>query len=283
MQFEKMILFLLLSLSLLNVCYAKLLHVDLWGNYIIETQRNFIERRISLISLRDKEKFRWIDDELTKIENEFVCKMVRISQSSRNDDKLLVLQLKIVNPLFFSFMEQDVEKVSDILFYTNDHITSLVETVKLVNQCCYIEPPATYAVAKYIKEEFVQSMNLKEFDNVFQQEEELEQKELERILCRVECLKLKADNGNLNAKKFLSNHLKRYSFGFCQMLVNKLKKKSVKLRLDNYQVLPCNACSFLLSNIDYVYNEITNSREGERVFFKQWLVKWMRDISNADL
>ena len=81
-------------------------------------------------------------------------------------------------------------------------------------------------------------------------------------------------------KLLFAAHLDAFSFGYCQMLSNKIQKQcGDAYQPDRYPILPCTGCSGLLSNLNIINDLIQSDGLQQDSLFEQWLSEWMYKFS----
>lgn len=283
MQAKKIIFMLfVLFIGNLQFIYAKVRNVEKWGNYIIEMQVRNIQEMSERISRFDQESMPWIGEELRKMEAQFLTKIEGVKKV-KTESPSIVFEIKIKTSITFSFNIEEMERISDALFLLWDSLDSLATTLVIYKSVCHLLPPKSYDEAKTVRNQIIQSLDLRDDGRfLLKNYSRSQQKHMyESLLSSVNNLKLAdLEGNNFSNEKFLATHLKAFSFGYCQMLLNKIHKQHLgACQPDSYSILPCTGCSGLLSNLDIINDTIQADGYQQDPFLEQWLGEWMNKFS----
>ena len=278
MQAKKMIFMLfVVFIGNLQFIYAKVRNVEKWGNYIIEMQVEKIQKWCEKVS-RYQESMPWIGEELQKMEEQFLTEMKRIKKV-KTELPSITFEIKIKTATTVSFNIEDTERVSNALFLIWDSLDSLSTTLILYRSVCHLLPPKSYDEAKVIRNQVIQHMDLQDDGRFFLKNYNRNQQKhmYESLLSSANKLKLAELEGlKFDDEKFFSTHLEAFSFGYCQMLLNKIHKQHLgACQPDSYSIIPCTGCSGLLSNLKLINDTIQADGYQQDPFLEQWLSEWM--------
>ena len=275
---------LVLFIGTFQLSYAKVRNVEKWGNRIIEMQVDNIQKECEkLARFRFKEeRMPWIEEELQQMEGKFLTDVKRLKKI-KPESPSITFELNVKTPITVSFNIGETERVSNALFSLWDSLNSLTTTLVLFKSVCHLMPPKDYNEAKYVRNQVIQYMDLEDDGRfILKNYTRSQQKQLyESLLASVNTLKFAdAEGCHFSEERFFAAHLDAFSFGYCQMLSNKIQKQcGDAYQPDRYPILPCTGCSGLLSNLNIINDVIQSDGLQQDSLFEQWLSEWMYKFS----